>query len=213
MLEASIIIVMVLMLLMAMLSITFMLYQQAVITSVANDIAADIAENYKYAHFKIGDTVPEDAEFKAAATGDDMLLYRTTFYSANLKKKHEDNDALEADAQKWLDKTSFGINEEPVEVECRIHTSGIGRAYVTVTVSQKTEFFLSGVLEAMGIADKKMKFSATAYAECIDILGYTSTVNLAQFVTGELDAYQSVGKFYNNFDGLWQKVKGLLGIK
>ena len=115
--------------------------------------------------------------------------------------------------QKRVDLSSFGINESPVEVNCKFYTSGIGRTYVVVTVSQKTEFFLSGVLDALGMSDRSKSFSATAYAECVDMIGHTSTVNLAQYATGSLSAYQPLGEAYNSFGDLWKSVKKFLGIK
>ena len=148
------------------------------------------------------------AELKQAATTD-MMDYRTTLKAGTLEKAHD--ASLETRVQERLELTSFGINEEPVQVFYDIRISGVGRAYVEVTVTQKTEFFLSGVLEALGISDESMQFSATAYAECVDLMGYTSIVNLSQYITGSLSSYQSIGALYNSWDELWGSVRKLLG--
>ena len=54
MLESSIVLVFVLLLLMALLSITFMFYQQAMLNTVAAEIAADVAKNLKYTNLERG---------------------------------------------------------------------------------------------------------------------------------------------------------------
>jgi hypothetical protein len=201
MLESSFILVSVIVLLLALLSISFMFYQQAMMTSVANEIAADIAKNYKYTNLDIAknykytnlemDIDPLTID-EVKGTG----MFRMSFGMNKLEEEHKNR--AETYANERIQKTSLGLNPKNIIVDCKITRSGIGRAYVKVTVSQETDFFLSGILDMVGVADKNSTFSATAYAECVDMMGYTSMVNFAEYVSKKLNVFNSVGNLYES---------------
>lgn len=200
MLESSFILVSVIILLLALLSISFMFYQQAMMTSVANEIAADIAKNYKYADLDMGN----DSLTLNDVNGTGM--FRMSFGRNSLENAHENR--AEEYANWRIPFASLGLNPQNINADCEITRSGIGRAYVKVTVSQRTDFFLSGILDAAGVADKNSLFSATAYAECVDLMGYTSMVNFAEFASNKLSEFNSIGNFYNSVKDLVQKLLG-----
>lgn len=200
MLESSFILVSVIILLLVLLSISFMFYQQSMMSSAANEMAADIAKNYKFDDLDIGSD---------SLTLDDVhgtKMFRMSFGMNSLKNVHENRAE---DYANWrIPFTSLGLNPQNINVDCEITRSGIGRVYVKVTVSQKTDFFLSGILDMAGVADKSSLFSATAYAECVDLMGYTSMVNFAEYASNKLSIFNSIGGFYNSVKELVSKLLG-----
>lgn len=201
MLEASIILVSVIILLMVMLSLSFMFYQEAMMTSVANEIAADIAKNYKLPTLDIGDNEPKIGDIES------VKMYRLSFGVNKLENLHEERAE---DYAEWRIKlATLGLNPGDVDVKCEIIRSGIGRAYAKVTVKQTTDFFLSGILDYTGITEKNTAFGATAYAECNDFMGYTSLINFTRYLTGMPDTagLQPIAELYQSMKGFIEVLK------
>lgn len=200
MLESSFILVSVIILLLALLSISFMFYQQSMMNSVANEIAADIAKNYKFADLDMGSNTLTLNDVNE--TG----MFRMSFGMNGLENSHE---SRAEDYANWrISFTSLGLNPQNINVDCEITRSGIGRAYVKVTVSQKTDFFLSGILDMTGVASKESLFSSTAYAECVDLMGYTSMVNFTEYASNKLSIFESIGNFYVSVKNFVQTLLG-----
>lgn len=200
MLESAIVLVPVLILLMALLSISFMFYQQSVINSVANEIAADIAKNYKFTELDMGSNsvTPNDVN--------NTNMFRMSFGKNKAKTAHKNRAE---DYILWrAPLTSLGLHPHSADVECEIKRSGIGRAYVKVTVSQETDFFLSGILDMTGVANKDTLFKSTAYAECLDFMSYTSMVNFTKYASNRLSVFEGIGGFYGSVKNLVQKLMG-----
>lgn len=193
MLEASIILVFIIILLLGLLSISFMFYQQSLMNTIATEIASDVAKNYKFTSLKMGDDHTLD-DYNGTK------MFRMSFGKNNVENAQEDRAEEYVD---WrLPLASLGLDPEEVEVDCEIISSGIGRAYVKVTLSQKTDFFLSGILELMEITDENTMFGSTAYAECNDLMGYTSMVSFTQYGSEKLSVFKSVGNFYGSVKSL-----------
>lgn len=199
MLEAAIIVPMVLILLLALLSIAFLFYQSAMMSSIASEIAADVAKNYKYTGIEVGarSIAPKDAE--------SVPMFRMNFGRKSMEKAHGERAARYAAWRVAL--TTLGMNPGEVTSACKVVNSGIGRAYVQVTVSQTTDFFLSGVLELVQVADRNTAFSATAYAECMDLMGYTSTVNFARYMSGKLKSFNDISALYQSWKKLAEAIR------
>lgn len=198
MLEASFILVSVILLLMALLSLSFFFYQEAMMTSVANEIAADVAKNYKFTKVEVG---------KSDITIDDITsvkMFRMNFGKKGIKDDH--NDRAKTYAEWRIGLATMGINAGDINVDCEITGSAIGRSYVKITVSQKTDFFLSGILDLMGITEEESNFGGTAYAECVDLMGYTSMVNFTEYGSRKLSAFNSIGGFYGSVKNFVQKL-------
>lgn len=202
MLEASIILVPVIILLLVMLSIVFLFYQEAMMTSVANEIAADVAKNYKYTDLDVGSNTLNENDVNSTK------MFRMSFGIGKSERKHQERAENYVDYRIPL--TSLGLNPENAEVNCKIIRSGIGRVYAQVTVSQKTDFFLSGVLDLVGITDEKTLFSSTAYSECNDFLGYTSMVNFTDYASGKFSEFEAAGKLYIKTKDLAQDVQNIV---
>ena len=159
-------------------------------TSVANEIAADVAKNYKFTEMDIGDsTITLD-------DANSVKMFRMSFGKNSLERAHEDRAE---DYAEWrIGAATLGLDSEDIEVDCEVTSSGIGRAYVKVTVSQKSTFFLSEILGMVGIMDENSMFSSTAYAECVDLMGYTSMVNFTEYGSRKLSIFNSIGGLYNS---------------
>lgn len=203
MLESTIILFSVLILVMAMLSLCFLYYQEAMMESIAEEIAADVARNFKYA----GETRPIGSN---TVTLDDLKaepMYRMTFGFSKIANKHKDR--VNAYLPRRLSITSLGFHSKAPEADCVVRLSSIGRAYVTVRVEQKTDFFLSGVLKYLDIWNDGDTFGATATAECVDISGYTSSVNFLEFLcNGPLKDAEGIARIYDDVVAIIRIIKG-----
>lgn len=179
MLEATLIMVSVIMICLAMLALSFYFYQQSMMVSVATEIASDVARNYKYEGMEIGDDIITEKNQT------DLERYRMSYHSKKMENKAKKR------AEKYVKKrfagTNMGGNREDAEVECEIVKTGTGRVYVKVTLSHETNVFLGEILSIMGITEDETKFQVTAYAECMDLMQYTSLVNFTDYTANELD--------------------------
>lgn len=201
MLEASFILVSVIILLMIMMSLAFLFYQKAMMTSVANEIAADVAKNYKFTdNFDMGRNEISINDVK------NTRMFRMSFGMKKLERAHQDRSQKYAVWRIGL--ATLGLNSGEVQTTCDIKMSGIGRAYVEVKVSQKTEFFLSGILEMYNIADKETLFESTAYAECMDPMAYSSTVNFLNYFSNVFEPFNFIGDFYSSLKTFIEKLMG-----
>lgn len=199
MLEAAMIMVPILILLMVLLSLSFLFYQQTMMATVASEIAADIGKNYKFTDFEVGDNTISTSDVT------DLRLCRTNILGKSSMQK--DKDAVAETYAKWrVGLSSFGLNPGEPEVECKLDGTGIGRLVVKVTVSQKTDFFLSDVMEFAGVSKEKLTFSATAYAECSDLMSYTSMINFTEFISDRLSMFNSIGNLYGSMKDLLQNL-------
>lgn len=198
MLEASFILVSVIILLMALLSITFMFYQEAMMTTVANEIASDVARNYKFREMDMGNSTI------TLNDANSVKMFRMNFGKGSVERTHENRAE---DYAKWrIAVATLGLKSGDIDVDCTIKGSGIGRAYVKVMVSQKSSFFLSEILSMVGIINENSMFSATAYAECVDLMGYTSMVNFTEYGSRKMEAFNSIGNLYNSVKEFAQKL-------
>lgn len=198
MLESSFVMISVFLMLTVMLSLNFMFYQQSMITSVAAEISSSVAKNYKYT-----DTDLKTSEF-TVSDASSIRKYRLTLNTGKMMREHEEQ--ADTYGVERIELTTLGINSSDVDVTCQLVHTGIGRAYVKVTVTNKTDFFLSNVLEAFGIYDGN-GFSSTSYAECTDMTGYASTVNFSNYTADVLSPLSGVGKIYSNFKSIIDKLK------
>lgn len=207
MLESSIIMVLVLTLLMALLAIGFLFYQQAVMTSVASELSSSIAKNYKYhyLHFKTDAfTVEAESEENAKDTREHKK-YRLTLGKYKLEEIFDGK--AESIGMERVKLSTLGFSSDNVEANCEIVITGIGRAYAKVTVTDNTEFFLSSLLKNLHIYDGE-GFSAVSYAECTDMTGYASLVNFSDYIATFLEPFGEIGNIYQTFGEIIDILKG-----
>lgn len=205
MLEAAMILLPILLLLLMLLSLSFFFYQQAMMTSVATEIAADAAKNYKFTSLDIGAGTLSLDNFGSADDDRPISMFRMTFGKGGLSRAHT------ARAEEYVDwripMATLGLHPGEVEVDCRIDGTGIGRAVVKATVSQRSDFFLSDLMAFLGFTEENTLFSAVSYAECVDPMAYTSSVNFANYLAGKLGMFDEAGRLYNSVGDLIDSVE------
>ncbi len=208
MLEAVIILVPVLVLLFAMLSLSFLFYEEAVMNTVANEIASEVARNFKFPNLPMDDH--DVAYQKSNLTGTEK--YRMSFRKGTIATKQGTRAANYLGDRLKL--SSLGLHPQAPDISTEVHFTGIGRAYVKVKVSRKTDFFLSGILDMVGVSEQSPLFSATAYAECTDFTEYASMTNFNLYLSEEvLDPVAGpFGSLYKSVKNLVYAVKDLLDL-
>ena len=210
MLEASIVFVPVLILLMALLSLGFWFYEMAIMTNVASEIAAEVARNYKFESLAAyGDTLDLNdvaglTKSVPGLTGNNEGLrrFRSTFGKSKLENTQ--NNRAQAHADWRIPLSTLGLGSQTIKATAELKRSGIGRIYVKVTVRHETDFFLSNILQLAGIVEDHPVFGGTAYAECIDLMEYTSMTNFLRYGMEKFSVFSSFGKLYKEVKGLLQ---------
>lgn len=198
MLEAAVIIVPVLLLLFALMSLSFFFYQESLMNTVATEVASDMARNLKYTDLDVGENVIDLDNIKNTS------MFRMSFGKNEVA---QDQSKRGEEYAKWrVPLSSLGLNPGELEVDCEVVYTGIGRAYVKTTVSQRTDFFLSGVLDMLEVTEERQLFSATAYAECMDPMAYTSMVNFTAYVGTVFNDYDAIGRLYESVKDLAEQL-------
>lgn len=196
MIEASIIIGMTLIVLVAMIGLGFYLYQQSMIYSVANETAVKIAANYKYERLdKIDTYVVEPAYMEG------LRKYRTYMKLSDERK-----------AGNYVEKrskaTNFTGKAASIE-ELTIYRDNIGRQRVKVTIAVDNDVVFRGLMEKIGLIKKNSKLYATAYAECVDLTGYSSQVNFVNYIGNAVNK-SKFGQIYNNISDSITNIKTII---
>lgn len=201
MLEAAIVFIPVLVLVMCLLSLGFFFYQTALINTVAADIADTAAENVKFTNLEPNEETLEVSDFQ------NLKLFRALFGAGSLGKAQQESAQRFAD---WrIPLSTLGFGDQKPEVTVKVQMSGPGRSYVEAKISLETDIFLGGVLRFAGILDEDDRYAAVAYAECVDLTGYTSTLNFAEYATKALEVFDPVGELYENGSDLLDGIKDL----
>lgn len=198
MLEAAVIIVPVLLLLFALMSLSFFFYQESLMNTVATEVASDMARNLKYTNMDVGEHEITLENIKGTS------MFRMSFGKNKVAQAQAERG--EEYAQWRVPLSSLGLNPGKLEVDCEVVYTGIGRAYVRATVSQRTDFFLSGVLDLLEVSKEREMFSATAYAECLDPMAYTSMVNFTAYAGTMFNDFDAIGRLYESVKDLAEQL-------
>lgn len=180
MLESTLVMMFTLFILIAMISVGFLFYQQAMISTVASDVATDIASSYKLTNQELGSN-----EVTSNALND-VKLYRTSVAMFSMKALHKQR--AEEYLPERISLSSLGIlDKQPVLDDFDITVDNVGRMHVDVSVSMECDILFSGALEALGIIDSTPKFTASGRAECLDITAYASHVQFLDYVSNKIE--------------------------
>ena len=204
MLESTIVMLFTLFILIAMISVGFLFYQQAMLNTVAADIATDVATTFKLTDQEIGDNTLDPQSMKS------VKLYRTTVALSSMRAKHK------ARANEYLPErvklSSLGILKgDPVVDKLDITVDNVGRMHVDVTVSMECEILFGGALEYFGFMDSPPKFTASASAQCIDITAYASHVQFLDYVGRKIEG-SNVDKVITTVIGIFDDAKSIKDI-
>lgn len=202
MIESVLVMIPTLFVLVFLMSLGFLLYQQWNVQYVADDIANKVSITYTYLEVE---TVPGTLSKGNLADRDS---YR--YYGSN-KEKY----AVEADergqryGEHLLRLTSFAPRTEDEKIKVETEEDSFARRHVFVTVKGTYKIPFGEGLEIFGI-DSTRTFYATSSAECVDLSDYLSTVaygkNLESLlgidsskILGALDSWLKVVTHLMNF--------------
>lgn len=196
MLESTIIITMTLFIMIAMISLGFLFYQQAMLTTVATEAATEIASNYKLS------SQNDDGDIK---------LYRTTFALNKMEA------ACQQQAKEFVENriplTTLGMDTQVTVDNCEVVMDNIGRLHTEVTISMKCDFLFSGALKYFDIIDDTPTFSATGRAECLDITAYAGHIQFFQYIDTKLNEDGGNGAtFLKNVAEIVENVKSIMDV-
>ncbi|NLT19051.1 MAG: hypothetical protein GXY10_06595 [Clostridiales bacterium] len=207
MIESTIVIVITISLMLVMISLGFLFYQQAMIKTVANEIASGIASDYKYSE-RSGSYHVSDISYTQI---NGLRRYRTTFLVNDMKSEYDSIAASYVIDRVAL--TNLGLNSSDPQIESLdIKMINLGRMRVDVVVSMESDFLFSGLLKSLDIIDETPTFTGSASAECMDLTSYASTVNFQRYIVNKfagegsigdsiVDIYYSVSNLINTFFG------------
>lgn len=174
MVESTIVVVITMIVLLAVLSLGFLYYQQSMLTTAANDIATKIGSGYKYTEQDLNDyTLTQDAL-------ENTKMYRTSFQLMGMRNINRTR--TEDYLPDRIALTNFGLNSSVTIDDFDITVDNVGRMHIDVQLSMKCEFLFSNVLEYFGIIDSMPTFTAHGRAECLDITGYAAHVEFLEYV-------------------------------
>lgn len=181
MIESILVMIPTLFVVLFLLSLGFLLYQQCNVQYVADDLANRVAGSYSFldSDFETGTITIDDLE--------DRGRYRYCFGN---KEKYDADSRKEAKSYgtKLLDKTSYGEKKSTEQISVTVETDSFARRHATVTVIGEYKIPFGEGLEVFGISSTR-KFEATSVAECVDLSDYLSTVtyadNFVSLITGD----------------------------
>ena len=200
MLESTIIMLLTIFILIAMISVGFLFYQQSMVTCVANDLAADLASSYKIGAY--------DTSNVSSNALNNVKLYRTSVAMAKMKEMHTQTaDKL---VKEKVSMATLGITtKEPTVSNIDLKLDNIGRMHFEVTVSMECEILFGGALKYFGIIQSNPTFTATGRAECLDITSYASHVQFVQYIGTKLAKQENLNKTVTTILGIFQDANSI----
>lgn len=154
-----------------LLSFGFYLYQVTMVDIVANEIATEVVQTYK---------------FKNVSDSSDISLndvtsvgrYRYILFASQYDSANEAKGATLANVR--LTKTTLAQTESMPTVQIEKVGDDVGRMHYEVTLSQEYSFLLGDVLSIVGL-DASDTISATVYVEAVDVSNYINTVKMTNY--------------------------------
>lgn len=192
MLEATLLFPMILAILLLMIAVGFTFYQKAMMQSVAEEIASDIAAGYKYTDWGIWESELTEEQVRG------VKKYRNSLLLISMKNR------CEAKAEGYLGNrvsaASLGVSDGTPQVDSvKLKVDNVGRVHIEVRISMQSEVVLEQALRNLHIIDDTPVFAATAYAECMDITAYASQVSFLKYAGEKVESNGGViGDIMNN---------------
>lgn len=165
-----------------LMSIGFLFYQQWIVSQVANDTATRVAQSYVYPN-----TDPIMGYINVELI-DNVSIFR---YMGDTLA--EENSEKGEKVAAWALKQSslaYPVSDPEILVETKYDS--LARRHVEVTVTAEYEIPLGGALQYFGL-DKTITYTATGEAVCIDILDYVNTVDTFKALTGKTFGSKALG--------------------
>ena len=167
-----------------LMSLSFYLYDQTLITIIANQTSSEVAQTYKLRY--VEDSSELSTEDISGIGKYRYLFFKQNFDSANRNKARTITNMR-------LEETSFA-EEGGADITVETVVDDIGRRHYVVTVKQKSSFLLGGLLKTFGI-DTGNTLEATSYATSVDVLSYVNTIKLTKYGCGKLEKNSFIKMF------------------
>lgn len=190
--ESMLVIIPIIFVMLFLLSLGFLLYQQWNIQIAADDAASKIAGSYSMlgADNKTGAIVLEDYL--------DVDLYRNIdlgIIGSATKYENKNKERITDYVTGRLSGTSFSNAVGTPDIKCEIVKDGYARKHLEITYTATYKIPFGEGMEVLGM-DGERTFTATGSAECTDMMDYINAVQVAEvapsyFSCKTLDAVES----------------------
>ena len=196
MIESTIVTIITIMVLIFLIAIGFLIYQQVLLSDVATESAAAIARNYKFSSEVI------NGNDYSSITIDDKYYekvkrYRTTFNAASIRGANQRFSENYTNSRLPVTSMSF---DNDLDIDTNIKSSSPGRTFVTVTISMDANLLFDEVLSYGNMKDDATSLSASATSECLDITGYAGMVSYEYYLSQK--GAEDKQKFDNSIDNI-----------
>lgn len=205
--ESMMILLLTVFVLIAMISLGFLIYQQAMISTVAAETATAIARDYKYTSHSRG--LNESTVISDEAVSD-ASKFRSSFAIFNMKSVN--GQRADDYIRERIPLTSFTDNDSLKVENIDIKADNIGRLHTEVIISMDEEILFFGSLKYFNFSDENSKLTATARAESLDITAYAGHVNFVKYMSvksGDSNISSIAANIYNSVCDIKEIVKTL----
>lgn len=198
MIDGMIAMLITIMILVFLMSLGFLLYQQWMVSNVANDTATRLAQRYPYTSADIitGQTALEDMN--------GLPLYR--YLGSRLER--ENGARGESFALDTLAMAGLATPVRNPEIDVKECYDSLGRRHVEVHITAEYEVPLGGALQYFGM-DQTVTYQATGRAVCMDMLEYINSVEAVDSISTTLGADGAVD---GAVDGLMTAVRKIIDL-
>lgn len=184
------------------LSIGFLLYQKVVVSIVANEVAEDVSQTYKFYNAKgNGDITLDDYN--------SVGLYRYFFRNKKIKEANEEKCKNFMNIR--LNKTSLSKDDGSLYVNIELKRDDIGRHHYEITVKNRYFILLGDLLKVFGL-NNTFEMSAKSNVMGVDVLHHINSVrtvsNILHSITGKIKYTGKINDFLSNFNGKLEDFKG-----
>ena len=197
MLDGMIAMTVTILMLVFLMSFGFLLYQQWMVSNIANDTATRIAQSYAYPN-----TDPVIGYVNVEIM-DNVPLFR--YMGDNLEAENRDKGEKYAAWALGLSSLAYPVSDPEIKVD--VEADSLARRHVEVTVRAEYEIPFGGALQYFGL-DKTVTYEATGYGVCMDILDYINTVDTVKSLSEDNHGSKFLGAA-NSFLGMIDKLKEL----
>lgn len=163
-----------------LLSLGFLLYQHWNMQIAVDDTVGKIAGSYSLlkADEKTGEISLENYNKVEMYRGTDFpVVGKKTLYANKNRGRATEYVAYR------MAKTSFATAEGSPVIECKVESDAYARKHIVLKVTAKYRIPFCEGLELFGMSGTR-EYTASASAECMDMLDYVNAVNVADVAPG-----------------------------
>ena len=179
--------------LMFLLALGFLMYQQTAIQIAADDAAAKIAQTYRLVNADLTTGKISVDELVAV----DLYRYGPMGGSFEAENKAKTANYI----NNRMHAVSFALEVVKPNTEMRVEGDGLGRSHLVIHVESTYKMPFGSFLKLIGMEDE-LVFKASSVADCVDILEYYNSVSFAYRCFNYLDKNSYVSKAISQ----WMKV-------